>query len=158
MAARFSEQLPAYEQVVADAERLRQRAAELADTDAQAFAAVLATHEATRNSDADDRREQIRAALEGAALVPLEIAQLGAETASLAVLLVDGGNPNLRGDAATAALLADAAVRSAAHLVGINVRAGGCDEELLRRATRSAELAANAVHSVEAALARAAER
>lgn len=149
MTARFSDRLLSDSQrVVADAERLRRRAVELADADAQAFRAVLAAREAARAGDATGGRERVRAALEGAALVPLDIVELGAETATLAARLVAGGNPNLHGDAVAAVLLAEAAVRSAAHLVRINVREGGCEEELLRRAARSTEVAAEALHSI----------
>lgn len=151
MAARYSSrQLPHSEEVVADAERVRRRAAELADADAQAYGAVIAARRAIRTGDAADRRERVRATLEAASLVPLEVAELGAETARLALLVVADGNPTLRGDAATAALLAEAAVRSAAGLVTINV--GGGDQELRHRAARSTHLAAEAVRGVEEAL------
>jgi len=136
MTARYSaDRLPQPDLLIADSERLRRRAAALADADADAYRAVL---------DAGGLPERIRAALTRASLVPLEVAELGAETARLAARLVDVGNPHLRGDAATALCLAEAAVRSAAQLVAINVRSGGCDEELVRRAARSAEVAADA--------------
>ncbi len=153
MAARLSPDLPEGERVVADAERLRRRSAELADADAEAYAQVLATLSATRGSEPDERQERRRAAFESAALVPLEAAELGADTARLAALLVAGGNPNLRGDAATAAYVAEAAVRSAAALVRINVASGECDPALDTRAARCARAAQEAVHSVRAQLA-----
>ncbi len=153
MAARYSvDELVGAEQMLDDAERLRGRAAGLADTDARAYQAVLAAFASTRDSDPDDRSEQLRVALEGAAQVPLEIAETGAETAQLAALLAVEGNRSVRGDAATALLLAEAAVRSAAHLVTVDVAEGGCDQELVRRARASVDVARRAVHGAREAL------
>jgi len=150
MAARFStSQLDSGDQLADDADRLRARAAGLADTDAEAYGAVLEAVASKRENAPAESRERIRAAWLRAAEVPLEIAEIGAEIARLAALLAVEGNPNLRGDAATALLLSEAAVRSAAQLVAINVEAGnveagGCDEELVRRAERSADVARDA--------------
>ena len=55
-----------------------------------------------------------------------------AEVAELAADLAARGNPTLRGDAATAALLAEAAARAAANLVAINLAEGMEDERLDR--------------------------
>ncbi len=127
MAARFSaKQLPEAGDLADQADRLRFMAAQLADMDAQIYAAVLATR-------GPERKE----ALLAAAMVPLEIAAIGARVAALAVRVAEGGNPNLRGDAVTGALLAEASARSAACLVDINVRLGGLDPELSRRAARA---------------------
>jgi methenyltetrahydrofolate cyclohydrolase len=127
MAARFSaKQLPEAGDLADQADRLRFMAAQLADMDAQIYAAVLATR-------GPERKE----ALLAAAMVPLEIAAIGARVAALAVRVAEGGNPNLRGDAVTGALLAAASARSAACLVDINVRLGGLDPELSRRAARA---------------------
>ncbi len=141
MAARYSTEVVGGEDLVEVAELLSSRAADLADADADAYQAVISSYAATRDGDPAYRREQIRSALHGAAAVALEIAQLGAETATLAAELAVGGNRSVRGDAATAVLLAEAATRSAAHLVAIDVDAGGCDEQLVREAERSVETA-----------------
>ena len=82
----------------------------------------------------DSRREALR----GAAVVPLEIAEIGARVAGMALRVAEEGNPNLRGDAVTGALLAAASARSAACLVAINVGRGGLDPELSRRAGQAA--------------------
>lgn len=153
MAARFSS-IDGADRMAADADQLRRRGAELADNDSRAYAALLLAQRTTRTSAAPARREALRTALDQAARVPLEIAELGAETAVKAARLVQDGNPRLRGDAATAALLAEAAVRSAGGLVEINVRSGGCDDDLVRRAARQIELAAGAVNDVLAVLGR----
>jgi formiminotetrahydrofolate cyclodeaminase len=50
----------------------------------------------------------------------------------LAAELVERGNPNLRGDAATAALLAEAAIRASANLVEINLATRETDERIAR--------------------------
>lgn len=158
MAARYSaqhvqssEQLAAdAERLAADAERLARRAADLADADAHAYERVLATSRAARGLAPDRRREQLGPALAAAASVPLEMAEIGAETARLASRLVVEGSPHVRGDAASAVILAEAAVRSAAQLVRINVASGGCDQDLVRRAQQHAEVAAEAVRRAEA--------
>ena len=142
MAARFSvAQLPESGDLAGRADELRRRAADLADLDAQAYTAVL---QARRTEDAA-RREALR----GAALVPLQIAEIAAQVAQMAVRVAEAGNPNLRGDALTGAVLAAASARSAACLVDINVNLGGLEPELSRRAARAAadarEAAARAI-------------
>ena len=79
---------------------------------------------------------------------PLEIAALGAQVAGLAVRVAEAGNPNLRGDAVTGAVLAAASARSAASLVDINVRLGELDPELSRRAAAFAGDAASSAERV----------
>jgi len=106
------------------ADELRRRVADLADLDARAYQAVLEARPGRR-----------REALVAAAVVPLEIAEIGARVAAMAVQVAETGNPNLRGDAVTGALLAAASARSAAALVDINV--GGREPELSRRAAQA---------------------
>lgn len=145
MAARYSvDRLDAGEAMVEDADRLRARAAGIADADADAYGAVIAAYASARHSDERGGREQVRAALTRAAVVPLELAELGAETARLAERLAAEGKDDIRGDAATGLLLAEAATRAAAHLVVVNVEAGGGDEELARRAAECAAIARDA--------------
>lgn len=150
MAARFSAaQLPAAGSTAERADQLRHRVAGLADEDAAAYQAVLDAFALPR--DATGRPGRIRDTLHGAAAVPLEIAEIAAQVAQLAAGLATGGNPNLRGDAVTAAYLAEASARSAAALVDINVRLGGLPADLSQRAAR-------AVTAARAAAARAAGR
>jgi methenyltetrahydrofolate cyclohydrolase len=147
MAARYSVgRLPDADRLVENAERLRRRAAELADLDAEAYGPVIAAYQAVREGKSSDRQE-VRTALRRAAEVPLEIAAVGAETAKIAAKLAAEGKRDVRGDASTALLLAEAATRSAAHLVRVNITAAGGGEELLRRATDSAAAARAAVVS-----------
>lgn len=136
MAARFSAtRLPGAGELADQADKLRRRLDQLADMDARAYAAVL---DAGRQpGDDGQRRERMREALLGAAHVPLEIAGIGVEVAVMAARLAEAGNPNLRGDAVTGAVLAAASARSAACLVDINVRLGGLEPELSRRAAQA---------------------
>jgi formiminotetrahydrofolate cyclodeaminase len=136
MAARFSAtRLPGAGELADQADELRRRLDQLADMDARAYAAVL---DAGRQpGDDGQRRERMREALLGAAHVPLEIAGIGVEVAVMAARLAEAGNPNLRGDAVTGAVLAAASARSAACLVDINVRLGGLEPELSRRAAQA---------------------
>jgi methenyltetrahydrofolate cyclohydrolase len=149
MAARFSDaQLPAAADVAHQADQLRERAAGLADQDATAYQAVLDAYRLPASGgDGGERRRRIEAALRGAAEVPLEIAEIAVQVAGLAADVAAGGNPNLRGDTVTAAHLAEAAARSAAALVDINVALGRLAGDLSRRA-------ASAVAAAQAAAAR----
>jgi formiminotetrahydrofolate cyclodeaminase len=142
MAARYSgERLEHAEDVAARAETLRLRVAPLAQADAGAYQRVIeamALPSESGDKAGASRRQAIRRALEGAADVPLEIAEIGADVAELAATVAERGNPNLRGDGITAGLLAASGTRSTAVLVGINV--GDSDERALQ-ATRLAETA-----------------
>ncbi len=62
----------------------------------------------------------------------------------MAARLAETGNPNLRGDAVTGAVLAAASARSAASLVDINVELGGLDPGLSQRAAQAAADAGDA--------------
>ena len=147
MAARFSAtRLPGAGELADQADELRRRLDQLADMDARAYAAVL---DAGRQpGDDGQRRERMREALLGAAHVPLEIAGIGVEVAVMAARLAEAGNPNLRGDAVTGAVLAVASARSAACLVDINVRLGGLEPDLSRRAAQAVADASAAADQV----------
>lgn len=141
MAARYAVgQFAAAEHAVGAAAHLRARAAELADLDARVYGAVLAAYANPGDEDPTSRQRRIRDALHAASTVPLELAEVGCETAKLAATLAADGNPRLRGDAVTALRLAAGAVESAAHLVAVNVAAGDGDAELVRRAERCVTL------------------
>jgi methenyltetrahydrofolate cyclohydrolase len=130
------------------AEQLRSEVMPLARADAAAYGRVLESYRGQREGDKEGRRHKIREALSEAASVPLAVAEIGAELVGIAVRLVREGNPNLRGDAVVAALLAEAGVRAAAKLVEINVAAGGTDNGRLARAS---ELVADAAAAQQAA-------
>lgn len=137
MAGRFSlEQLDDPMELVAECEVLRARAAPLAQADAEAYGKVLDAYRLPRNENPEGRKQAIRAALGAAADVPLLLTEIAAAVASAAARVAEEGNRNLRGDALTAALLADAGGRSAAALVAINVR--DSDDPRVLRAERHA--------------------
>lgn len=133
MAARFSDDMADHEHVVERADALRLEACALADADARSYTAVLAAFRLPPD-DAARRRAAIRAALEHAADVPLQVVGHAREVGRLGGRLAVDGNPNLRGDAVTAVHLADAAARSAAHLVRLNVELGELGSERSDRA------------------------
>lgn len=125
MAARFStDHLPEATDLAERADELRRHVAPLARADAEAYGKVL---DAQRGSERS-------AALSEAADVPLAVAEVGEEVAWIASRLAEHGNPNLKGDATTAALLAGAATRAAATLARINLSAAGIEDGRLERA------------------------
>jgi succinate-semialdehyde dehydrogenase/glutarate-semialdehyde dehydrogenase len=139
-------QLPEAPRLAEQARRLRDRAAPLAQADAKAYRAVIA---ALRARDAAaPGKPRMAAALSQASVVPMEVAEIGAELAAVAAAIAAGGNPNVRGDAVTAALLAAAGSRSAAALVRINL-AGAEDDDRPARAERLAAGAARLAASTE---------
>ena len=132
MVARLSaRQLADAAAVATEADRLWQRALVLADDDARAYPEVLAAYALPK--DADGRKDRIRVALERATDVPLEVARVASEAAMAGSSLLEGGNPNLKGDAVAAVLLAEAAARGAATLVELNVALGRLEGDWLDR-------------------------
>jgi methenyltetrahydrofolate cyclohydrolase len=133
MAARFAtehwEEAPG---AVAQAEALRARVLPLAEEDARAYESFLLARRMSKDFDPQVRDAAIGEALSRAADVPLAIAAAALDVASLAAELVERGNPNIRGDAATAALLSEAAVRATANLVEINLGTREGDERIER--------------------------
>ena len=133
MAARFSsEQWEDAGGAVAQAETLRARLLPLADEDAHAYENFFLARRMSEDVEAEIRDAAIRDALSRAADIPLAIAEASHDVASLACEAAERGNPNLRGDAATAALLAEAAVRATANLVEINLATREGDERIAR--------------------------
>lgn len=151
MAARFSTaQLIDAAGRAAHADRVRDQVAALAEQDAEAYQAVLAAFALPREPDPEVRNRQIRRTLERAARVPMHVAEAASGVAVEAVQLAERGNPNLRGDAVTAALLAAAAARSAAELVRLNTELGDLGSDLADRAAHAGETAAKAVAGLDA--------
>ncbi len=143
MVARSSrESWPDAGAVAAQARKLQKRLAPLAQEDADAWLEAL---EALRGEgDGGRRDEDLEAKLARAAEIPLEIAETAADVAALAALAAELGDGTYRGDAAAAALLADAGARAAANLVAVNLGTKAGDERL-RRARLSEEATAAAV-------------
>jgi formiminotetrahydrofolate cyclodeaminase len=129
--------------VVGQAETLRARITPLAQADAEVYVEALRALRGREQLVERYRDQQLRAALERAAEIPLRIAEAGADLASLAALLVENGNPEVRADAAVAALLAEGGTRSAAKLVAVNLAALEGDPRV-RHVETLAEIAAEA--------------
>lgn len=138
--------------VIGQAESFRARVAPLAQADAEAYEEALSALRGREELAERYRDQQLRAALERAAEIPLRIAEAGCDLASLAALLVENGNPEVRADAAAAAILAESGARVAAQLVGTNLGANADDprvrhvESLVESAADASERALAAVH------------
>jgi len=99
------------------ADVLRRLAAPLAKADIEAYRRVLESSA----PDGSATRRSSDTALDEATRVPLEVAQIAVEVANLASGVAQHGNPRLRGDATTAAVLGAAAAMCAAVLVAENL-------------------------------------
>jgi formiminotetrahydrofolate cyclodeaminase len=104
---------------------LRQRLAQLGDADTQAFEQVSAAYKLPREDDVQKaaRSGAIQAALQGAASVPLETARLCAAVVEIAEEAAPILNVAVISDVLVGALLAKAALESAAINVEINLAA-----------------------------------
>ena len=152
MAARFSRGSWAdASTTVAQAEALRRRALQLAREDAEALDAVLAARASPVDPRPEARDFHLGRTLARAADAPLAIGETACDVALLAAQVADQGDAELRPEAATAALLAHAAARTAAHLVEINLASAPDDDrgrrvlDLVRTAAAAAQRAANEV-------------
>jgi formiminotetrahydrofolate cyclodeaminase len=105
--------------VAAQAAALRARLVTLAAEDVRAYAAAVQALSAA--GEGESRDHLLGLALSHAADVPLAIARTAADVAELAALAAVHGKDGLKPDAATAATLAEAASRSAARLVEVNL-------------------------------------
>ena len=134
MAARASEDDWAEARgAAAQASVLRSRLDPLCEADAEALEEALAR---LREDGAGD--EALGEALGRAAAVPLRITEAAADVAELAADAVANVRADVRADAAAAALLAEAAARTGAKLVEVNLATLEGDERL-ERAQRLAE-------------------
>ncbi|NLV72847.1 MAG: cyclodeaminase/cyclohydrolase family protein [Actinobacteria bacterium] len=106
-----------------ESEVLRSRLENLVTLDALAYGKVATAMKLPRDDDSqkEARRRVLQAALQGAAEVPLEVAETALEVAKLSLPAAEKGNVNGVSDAGVAALLADAAAQSAALNVKINL-------------------------------------
>lgn len=116
----------------AQAEALRDRAAPLAQLDAEAYEAALRSTEEFGEEAGERRDFAVGQAYMLAAEPPVQIVEAATDVALLAVSVARNGNPSLRADAAAAGALAAAAARAAAELVAVNLTASASDERVLR--------------------------
>lgn len=140
----------------AQAQAFRRRAIELAERDESAYAAArdalaesrLGPRDASATDEQATRDWRLGVAVELAAGPPLELAATAAGIAELAAVIAVRGAPDVRADAAIAAMLAAAATRAAAQLVQINLVVG--QQEASVKARNYAEAAAAAAAVAEA--------
>jgi formiminotetrahydrofolate cyclodeaminase len=144
MAARFAHDWDGAAGALAQAETLRHRAAPLADENSIAYENVLTAMRMPEELEPEVRNALIGETLSRAADVPLQITDCAASVSELAAEIAERGNPNVRGDAAAASILASSAARVAANLVEINLATleGEDRIERARAFVRSAERAA----------------
>lgn len=152
MVARASPDWPDARAAIAQAELLRKRTAPLAQRDAEVYEEALASMRLPERVEPAVRDATVGAALARAAEIPLVIAEAGADAASLAALVADRGTADRRGDAAVAALLAEAGTRAAACLVAINLAVTPDDDRIVHAqalAKTASQAAREAVRSTE---------
>jgi formiminotetrahydrofolate cyclodeaminase len=116
---------------------LRAQALALADTDAAAYTEVLAV---LRRRQEPGHGPRLRAALSAAADPPLAIAEIAAELTRLAAAAAATARGGVRGEAVTAAVLAEAVVRAGVPVIEMNLASAPEDP----RRARAQELAAGA--------------
>ncbi len=106
------------------AEALRHEMQDLAQADLEAFNRLSAAYKLPRTTEADIaiRRDAIQASLRRATEVPLRTARTAAAVLPLCPAVAERGNQAAVSDVGVAALLAQAAVRSALLNVEINLR------------------------------------
>jgi formiminotetrahydrofolate cyclodeaminase len=135
--------------IAAQAECLRDRATPLAEADAEQYEAALRAREEAGGEQGERRDFALGQAFAKAAEPPLQIVRAACDVAQLAIAVAESGEPALRADAVTAALLAAAAAGAAAELVAVNLTASASDPRVIE-ATKLAEEAARAAEAARA--------
>jgi len=124
-------------EILKEADKLKEELSGLIQKDIEAYARFSqASHMPKDTSELKEKRRQaLQIALKNATQVPLSTAKLALRLLELAQLLLSRGNPNLITDVGVGALLADAALQSAALNVQINL--GYIKDEEFRKRTNS---------------------
>jgi formiminotetrahydrofolate cyclodeaminase len=135
--------------IAAQAESLRARAAPLAQADAEQYEAALLARGQSGAGQGARQDFALGQAYAKAAEPPLQIARAASDVAQLALTVAQNGEAALWADAVTAALLAAAAAKAAAELVGVNLTASTGDRRVLE-AAKGAEEAARAPEAARA--------
>jgi formiminotetrahydrofolate cyclodeaminase len=135
--------------IAAQAESLTARAAPLVQADTDHYEAALLARGQSDEGQGARLDFELGQAYARAAEPPLEIARAASDVALLALTVAENGDPALRADAVTAALLAAAAAQAAAELVAVNLTASADDPRVLE-AVRAAEEAARAAEAARA--------
>jgi methenyltetrahydrofolate cyclohydrolase len=144
--------LPDSKGIVAQALALQDRTAPLAHVDAEAWdAASEALRAAADPEGPAQSRGALEHALDQAAAIPLEIAELGADVAAIGAVVAEHGDAGYRADAAVAVALAAGGASAAAHLVEVNLGMRTGDPRL-ERARASEQAAAECARRVLASI------
>jgi formiminotetrahydrofolate cyclodeaminase len=114
--------------VSAQAVELSERCPALARDDAIAWTNAFDVLRAAIEGTVGERDGELQRLLEKSADLPLQIAEIGADVATLAALAAKHGEPGLKADAVSAAMLAHAGARVGAHLVVVNLGTRHGDE------------------------------
>ena len=111
------------QEMLTQAEGLRERLTSAVDADAEAYKAVLSAYALPRSDQAQRfaRAESIQAALRQATRVPLAVAVDCARVLDMARVVVQVANPSAFSDSAVSELLAEAGLRGALRNVAINL-------------------------------------
>ena len=109
--------------VLQQAEALRDRLTDMIRADVEVFDRLMASYGMPKETDEEKaaRSEEIQASLKEATDVPLNCARACAEAIELCRAAAEEGNVNVISDAGVAVVAADAAMKSAALNVYINV-------------------------------------
>ncbi|UCG94150.1 MAG: cyclodeaminase/cyclohydrolase family protein [Candidatus Aerophobus sp.] len=124
-------------EILKEADKLKEGLSGLIQEDIEVYTRFSQTSRMPRDTSElkEKRRQALQIALKDAAQVPLTAAKLALRLLELAQLLLSKGNPNLITDVGVGALLADAALQSAALNVQINL--GYIKDEEFRKRTSS---------------------
>ena len=122
-------------EILKEADKLKEELSGLIQKDIEVYARFSQTSRMPRDTSElrEKRRQALQIALKNATQVPLTAAKLALRLLELAQLLLSKGNPNLITDVGVGALLADAALQSAALNVQINL--GYIKDEEFRKRT-----------------------
>ncbi len=120
---KYAEQEPVMQQLLADTKELRQRFIKLMQEDIDAYSFYAKALKMKRETELEKRarKSAIQGALRLSTEVPLKMIDACAKTAELALTAAKYGNPNAISDAGAAALFAQAAAKSAAYNVYMNL-------------------------------------
>lgn len=148
MAARRSPRWPEASACAGQAEVLRARAEERLQENVDAYEnALTALQSAGTEGTSEQRDWSLGVAVTRAAAVPLALAEIGVDVTELAVAIAADCDADVRPDAVSGGIIAEAGVQIATHLVEVNltVLPGDTRTEQCRRLR---ELAENAIRRI----------
>jgi glutamate formiminotransferase/formiminotetrahydrofolate cyclodeaminase len=133
----YQQYWPKVEEVLAEAESLRQRLMSLVDEDSLSFASLMRAYSLPKESELEKRARstEIQSGLRAASETPLRTAEAAARVISLATSLAQYGNKNVLSDLQIAIYLAYASILGALSNVTINLH--GMKDEAYRERMKS---------------------